>query len=85
MAKLVIDKDNTPSNDDGGMAKAWELKQSMIPKDDTFNVVSIDEHEMPSEALYFVGNYDTKAEAHSKQKEQERKGIRTFIYDKTTK
>jgi hypothetical protein len=85
MAKLVIDKNNTPPDDDNGLSKSWKLKQSMIPKDDTFNVVSIDEHEMPSEALYFVGNFDTKAEAHSKQKEQERKGIRTFIYDKTTK
>ena len=84
MAKLVIDKNNTP-DDDNGLSKAWELKQSMIPKDDTFNVVGIDEHEMPSEALYFIGNFDTKAEAHSKQKEQERSGVRTFIYDKTTK
>lgn len=71
--------------DNNTLAKAWELKQSLIPTDNTFNVVSIDEHELPEDALYMVGNYDSEEEANKKKSEQEGKGIRTFVYSKDTK
>ena len=87
--KLVVktkkEETNTKLPEGHHFSKAWELKRSLIPSDNTFNVVSIDKHEMPGQELYFVGNYDSQAEAHTKQKEQERQGIRTFIYDKDTK
>jgi len=65
------------------ISKAEKLRKSLIPKTG-FNVVAIDDHELPWEALYLVGHFENKNDAKKAQVEKLKKGIKSYIYTPET-
>lgn len=59
---------------------AQEQRKKFTPKKG-FNVVAVDDYEMPGEGLYLVAHFDTREEAEKAAKEHTKKrGETAFVY-----
>lgn len=67
----------------GGIGDIIDEIRSFTPRPGHgFNVVGVDDFEMPGEALYFVANFPTRkrAEAFRRQVLKERQGDAVYVY-----
>lgn len=60
-------------------AKAEKLRKSMIPKEG-FNLVGVDDFEMPEEALYLIKHSKDHDELMVLKKKKEAEGVKCHIY-----
>lgn len=61
-------------------------KKAMTPKSG-FNLVGLDDFELPGEQLFLIGQYKTEGEANAAKKKHDarNKDVKTFIYSPATK
>jgi hypothetical protein len=69
--------------DDSWIVKAGEQIKKFTPKSG-FNVVAVDDQELPGEALYLVAHYDDQKEAaQAARAYQAKSGDKTYVYPAT--
>lgn len=65
----------------GTMDKAFEAMKKMTPKKG-YNVVGVDDYELPGEELFLVGNYATEEEANAacEAEKKDNPGTEYYVY-----